>query len=191
MELTNSILLTIKKMLGIAEEYHAFDIDIVVNINSVFLTLNQLGVGPDDPYHIEGEEEMWVDFLGDTWQDFPGVKTYVYLKTRLLFDPPTNSFLVDAMQRQATEFEWRLMEQKAYLYPLVENEEEEDPDSPDDPWGPSDPDEHANDHRTLSFRQASDQHPISAITGLESKLDTIPNVQPISKTTIDEVIKNA
>lgn len=105
---TNSILLTIKKMLGIAEEYTAFDIDLIVNINSVFLTLNQLGVGPDEPYQITGSEETWDDFLPDQRKKYPGVQTYFYLKTRLLFDPPTNSFLVDAMQKQCDEFEWRL-----------------------------------------------------------------------------------
>lgn len=105
---TDSIMLTVKKMLGIAEEYHAFDLDLIIDINSVFLTLNQLGVGPEIPYQINGEEETWADFLGDSLTNFPGVETYVYLKTRLLFDPPTNSFLVDAMQKQCDEFEWRL-----------------------------------------------------------------------------------
>lgn len=106
--ITQSILLTIKKMLGIAEEYHAFDIDLIVNVNSVFLSLNQLAIGPDTPYHITGDTETWGDFLGEKEDDLPGVQTYVYLKTRLLFDPPTNSFLVDAMQKQCDEFEWRL-----------------------------------------------------------------------------------
>lgn len=107
--ITKSILLTIKKMLGIAEEYHAFDIDIVTNINSVFLTLNQLGVGPSLPFSISDETAVWSDFLGNQEEFLQGVQTYVYLKTRLLFDPPTNSFLVDAMKKQAEEFEWRLM----------------------------------------------------------------------------------
>lgn len=106
--MTDSILLTIKKMLGIAEEYHAFDIDLVVNINSVFLTLNQLGVGPESPYHIGGEEETWNDFLAGDRENLDAASTYTYLKTRLLFDPPTNSFLVDAIQKQIDEFEWRL-----------------------------------------------------------------------------------
>lgn len=105
---TDSILLTIKKMLGIAEEYHAFDIDLIVNINSVFLTLNQLGVGPEVPYQINGEKETWKDFLKRDGQKFSGVETYVYLKTRLLFDPPTNSFLVEAIEKQCNELEWRL-----------------------------------------------------------------------------------
>lgn len=106
--ITDSILLTVKKMLGIAEEYVAFDIDLIVNINSVFLTLNQLGVGPKTPYRIEGSEETWADFLKEQREKLVGVETYVYLKTRLLFDPPTNSFLVDAIQKQCDELEWRL-----------------------------------------------------------------------------------
>lgn len=106
--ITDSILLTVKKMLGIAEEYLAFDIDLIVNINSVFLTLNQLGVGPTSPYSIKGLEETWSDFLGEQRDKLAGVETYVYLKTRLLFDPPTNSFLVDAIQKQCNELEWRL-----------------------------------------------------------------------------------
>lgn len=106
--ITQSILLTVKKMLGIAEEYHAFDLDLIININSVFLTLNQLGVGPDKPFRISSDVETWGDFLGDQYENLDGVETYVYLKTRLLFDPPTNSFLVDAMQTQVAELEWRL-----------------------------------------------------------------------------------
>lgn len=101
--MTQSILLTIKKMLGIAEEYHAFDLDIIVHINSVFLSLYQLGVGPDRPYQIESEEQEWSDFQ----TQIPGIPTYVYLKVRLLFDPPTNSFYVDSMKEQIKELEWR------------------------------------------------------------------------------------
>ena len=106
--ITQSILLTVKKMLGIDQDYHAFDTDLIVNINSVFLTLNQLAVGPEEPFRIENDAETWSDFLGDEESNLPGVQSYVYLRTRLLFDPPTNSFLVDAMQKQCDEFEWRL-----------------------------------------------------------------------------------
>lgn len=132
--MTDSILLTVKKMLGIAEEYHAFDLDIIININSVFLTLNQLGVGPKTPYQILGEEETWTDFV-DT-NVVPGIQTYVYLKTRLLFDPPTNSFLVDAIQKQIAELEWRMNVQVDTEYPS-----EEEPSEPDVPVEPTEPDE--------------------------------------------------
>lgn len=117
--MTNSILLTIKKMLGISEEYHAFDLDIITNINAVFLTLNQLGIGPRLPYQLpivvnENEEEespavtpAWDDFLGEQKDYLAAVQTYVYQRVRLLFDPPTNSFLVSAIQDSCKEFEWR------------------------------------------------------------------------------------
>lgn len=108
---TQSILLTIKKMLGIAEEYHAFDLDIITVINGIFLTLNQLGVGPRLPYAITGTTETWADFLGEQQAYLAGVRTYVYMRTRLTFDPPTNSFLVTSFQEQCKELEWRFMAQ--------------------------------------------------------------------------------
>lgn len=107
--MTNSILLTVKKMLGIAEEYKAFDIDIIVDINATFLTLNQLGVGPSTPFQITGDDEIWSDFINP--EEMPGIQTYIYMRTRLMFDPPTNSFLVDSMKKQCEEFEWRMMMQ--------------------------------------------------------------------------------
>lgn len=124
--MTNSILLTVKKMLGIAEEYHAFDLDIIVNINSVFLNLNQLGVGPIHPYQITGPDETWEDFQGDVL--IPGVQSYVYLKTRLLFDPPTNSFLVDNIQKQIAELEWRMnVQSETPISSLLSSENPEEP----------------------------------------------------------------
>ncbi len=118
--MTESILLTVKKMLGIAEEYHAFDLDIITNINSVFLTLNQLGVGPKSPFQITDDKQTWTSFVNP--EEVPGVQTYVYLKTRLLFDPPTNSFLVDSMQKQIAELEWRLNVQVDTEYPKESKE---------------------------------------------------------------------
>lgn len=101
------ILATIKKMLGIAEDYTAFDTDVIVAINSVFLNLYQIGVGPQDyVFAITGSEEEWDDFADMT--NFEAVKSYIYLKVKLLFDPPTNSFTIEAMERQIAEYEWRL-----------------------------------------------------------------------------------
>jgi hypothetical protein len=85
----DSILISIKKMLGIEDEYTHFDFDIIININSVLMTLNQLGVGPVVCFSITGKDELWTDFLGDSI-DLDAVKTYVYLKVRLLFDPLWN-----------------------------------------------------------------------------------------------------
>lgn len=112
--ITNSIMLTVKKMLGIAEEYHAFDLDIITNINACFLTLNQLGVGPRYPFSISGPETQWSDFLEEQSAVLQGIQTYVYMRVRLMFDPPTNSFLVDSLKKQIEEMEWRFMTQVDY-----------------------------------------------------------------------------
>lgn len=103
--ISESILLTIKKLLGISEDYHHFDADIIVNINSVFMILCQMGVGPARPFVIYGPEESWSDFIDN--EEFEAVKTYIYLKTRLVFDPPTGSVL-EASKEMINELEWRL-----------------------------------------------------------------------------------
>lgn len=103
-----SILTSIKKLLGITEEYEHFDADIIMHINSVFLNLTQIGVGPEEGFFIEDETEEWVDFIGDSLP-LQAVKSYIYLKVKLLFDPPLSSAVVEAMNRQISEFEWRLL----------------------------------------------------------------------------------
>ena len=103
----DSILDTIKKMLGISSDYLAFDTDIIVSINSAFMILNQLGGGPTECFSISSKESVWSDFLG-TAVNLEAVKTYIYLKVRILFDPPTNSAVLDAMNRMISEHEFRL-----------------------------------------------------------------------------------
>lgn len=103
-----SILKTIKKMLGISDDDSSFDNDVVTFINTVFMTLNQLGVGPVDTFHISGETELWTSFLDD-FNFLETVKTYIYLKVKLLFDPPASQVASDAMERKATELEYRLL----------------------------------------------------------------------------------
>lgn len=103
----SSILITIKKMLGLAEDYDVFDEEIKVHINSVFMYLNQLGVGPDTPYGITGASETWPQFT-PTVDDANALKTYMYLRVKLIFDPPNTSFVLKALQEQITELEWRL-----------------------------------------------------------------------------------
>lgn len=102
-----SILTSIKKLLGIEEDYTYFDNDIIMNVNSALFNLMQLGVGPTSGFTIKDKEATWADFLGDRI-DLEPVKTYVYLKTRLAFDPPQTSFLIDAIKNQISEIEWRL-----------------------------------------------------------------------------------
>ena len=101
-----SILNSIKKLLGIDETYEAFDTDIIMHINSVFSVLNQLGVGPEEGFYITGDTQTWTDFLGDR-KDIELVKSYVYMKVRLIFDPPQSSAVIESMNRAVSEFEWR------------------------------------------------------------------------------------
>ena len=102
-----SILTSIKKLLGITEEYKHFDPDIIMHINAVFMTLNQLGVGPSEGFVIEDDTSIWEDFISDT-KKLQDVKSYMYLKVKLLFDPPSNSAVIDSMYRMIGEFEWRI-----------------------------------------------------------------------------------
>ena len=102
-----SILTSIKKLLGIEEEYTQFDADIIMHINTVFLNLTQLGVGPSEGFLIEDGTAIWDDFIGDSSQ-LQAVKTYMYLKVKLLFDPPLSSSVTESMNRMIAELEWRL-----------------------------------------------------------------------------------
>lgn len=109
--MSESILQSIKKTLNLQADYEAFDQDVLLHINSVFSTLNQLGVGPASGFMIEDGEKTWEDFLGQDPR-LNHVKTYVYLRVRLLFDPPTTGFHVSAMKEQITELEFRLNVQR-------------------------------------------------------------------------------
>ena len=102
-----NILDSIKKLLGIDEADLNFDQELIMHINSVFMVLNQLGIGPVGGFKISSNEEVWTDFVG-TRLDLESVKSYIYLKVRLLFDPPQNSFLVESINKQIQEYEWRL-----------------------------------------------------------------------------------
>ena len=101
-----SILGSIKKLLGITEDYTHFDQDIILQINSAFSALNQLGVGPEAGFSIEDGSAKWIDFMDDPRLNF--AKTYVQIKVKLAFDPPTSSTLTDSYNRQLDEITWRL-----------------------------------------------------------------------------------
>lgn len=104
-----SILTSIKKLLGISEDYTQFDSDIIMHINTVFLNLTQLGVGPSEGFSIEDETTYWEDFLDiDSNAQLNAVKSYIYLKVKLLFDPPLSSSVIESMNRMISELEWRL-----------------------------------------------------------------------------------
>ena len=103
----DSILTSVKKMLGIPEDYEQFDMDIIMHINSVLMILTQLGVGPEEGFTIANKSDKWSDFIGEG-KLVELVKSYVYLKVRLIFDPPQSSSIIEAMNRQISEFEWRI-----------------------------------------------------------------------------------
>lgn len=102
-----SILTSIKKLLGIAEEYTHFDADLIMHINTVFMTLTQIGMGPEDGFYIEDETTTWFEYVKKP-KELQAVKTYMYLSVRLLFDPPTSSAVMESMKQKIAEYEWRL-----------------------------------------------------------------------------------
>lgn len=105
--LEDSILNSTKKVLGVEPDYKIFDNDILTFINLAFFNLTQLGVGPVDGYAITSEENVWSEFIGVT-KRIESVKTYVALKVRLLFDPPSTSAVLESINRSISELEWRL-----------------------------------------------------------------------------------
>lgn len=106
-ETSDSILLTEKKMLGIEPDDDSFDEELMVHIDGILMTLRQLGVGMDQSFMVTSDQDLWDDLLDDR-QDLQAVKTYIYLKLRQQFDPPTNSFVLTSMEKQIAELEWRL-----------------------------------------------------------------------------------
>ena len=104
--MNDSILNSVKLQLGILPEYTAFDQQLILDINTAFSILHQLGVGPKDGYEIEDESNRWDEVV--TKQSLNMIKSYVFLKVKLLFDPPTTSFVLDAYNKQLAEMEWRI-----------------------------------------------------------------------------------
>lgn len=107
-EVTESILDSVKKLLGLDPEFTEFDPDILMNINAAIFTLRQLGVGPDDGYTVTSREQTYEDFLGEDNKEIPQVKMYLVYKTRLGFDPPSSSFVLESIKEMIREAEWRL-----------------------------------------------------------------------------------
>ena len=118
----DNILSSIKKLLGIPTEETAFDSDIIMHINSVFMILNQLGIGPSDGFTISDDYALWSDFIPDG-QNLELVKSYMYTKVRLMFDPPSSSAVLSAMEKSISEFEWRLNVQAETKTEETQNDE--------------------------------------------------------------------
>lgn len=110
----DSILLTVKKGIGIDPSYEAFDPDIIMHINSVLFILTQEGIGPKEGFNITGQDETWEDFLGESDTKLSAVQSYVTLKTRLLFDPPQSGTLNEQITKLISELEWRLYSTNPY-----------------------------------------------------------------------------
>ena len=102
-----SILTSIKKLLGITEDYTHFDDDLIMHINSVFMILNQLGVGPEEGFIIEDDSTTWDEYISDPTK-LQAVKSYIHLKVRLIFDPPSSSTIMECYKQMISELEWRL-----------------------------------------------------------------------------------
>lgn len=116
-----SVLTSIKKMLGIEEEYTHFDADLIIHINSVLSILNQIGVGPSEGFSIEDEKNVWTDFIPQS-PKLEFVKSYVYMKVKLLFDPPISSAAIESTNRLISELEWRI---QVAADPIMGKREEE------------------------------------------------------------------
>lgn len=102
-----SILVVIKRMLGLAPDYTPFDADLIGHINSAIMVAHQLGVGASD-FLITGADETWADWLGETASHLSAIQHYVYLRTKLSWDPPSSSFVLNSIEKQIDEMTWRL-----------------------------------------------------------------------------------
>lgn len=106
--MSNSILISMKEMLGIDEECLSFDSELTVLINSVFSTLYQIGFNPVKDFRIEDDKAKWTDILNANQDIIDLIKPYMYIELRMLFDPPTSSFVLESLKKQRDELEWRI-----------------------------------------------------------------------------------
>lgn len=109
--MNEKILVTLKRMLGLESDQNAFDTEITLIANGIFHDLYQMGVGTEEPFSIETGNETWNDFL-ENKTDLESVKPYVYLKIRVVFDPPTSATVMEAINKRISEFEWRMYAQE-------------------------------------------------------------------------------
>jgi hypothetical protein len=105
----DSILNTIKKLLGIDATDTSFDTDIIIGINSAIFSLSQMGIGPNNSFILTSVDQKWSDYIGNSSINLEGIKNYLYLKTKMIFDPPTSSTTIEAFNDNIKELEWRMM----------------------------------------------------------------------------------
>ena len=120
-----NLLKTIKQLVGCPDDFEQYDMDLTIHINSAFATLTQLGVGPKEGYRITGADNVWNEFEDDP-QKLSLIKDYVYIKTRLLFDPPTTGSLMDSLKEELKEMKWRLY---ILYYPISEDDKKGENDN--------------------------------------------------------------
>lgn len=105
-KIKSSILNDVKEAIGIVQDYTVFDSQLIICINSVFSTLHQLGIGPEEGFYIDGPETKWEDYVESKRFDF--IRSYMIMKVHVMFDPPTSSVAMDALNKQIAEYEWRI-----------------------------------------------------------------------------------
>lgn len=105
-KINSSILNDVKEAIGIVQDYTVFDSQLIICINSVFSTLHQLGIGPEEGFSIDGPETKWEDYVESKRFDF--IRSYMIMKVHVMFDPPTSSVAMDALNKQIAEYEWRI-----------------------------------------------------------------------------------
>lgn len=122
----DSILNSVKKLLGIPIDLHEFDPDITMNINAAIFTLRQIGIGLEDMFIVIDDQQTYTDYLGEGNPEIEQVKMYLYYKTRLSFDPPTNGSVAESMKEFIQEAEWRLKIESEECKDTIEGEENDE-----------------------------------------------------------------
>lgn len=132
-DIKESILNSVKKLLGIPIDLHEFDPDIIMNINAAIYTLRQIGVGPEEGFIVASEEETYEDFLGEGNKEIPQVKMYLFYKTKLSFDPPTSGTVIECMKEFIKEAECRLSYQVDPCDVFISEKKEDNPEDIEEP----------------------------------------------------------
>ena len=179
-QVESSILLSIKKSIGAAPDYTPFDTDITMHINSYLATLYQLGLNAAKNVVVTGPDQQWSELFSSNDVRLHFVKTYIYAKVRMVFDPPTSTAQMQALKDAASEAEFRISVAADKSY------DDLDPTKPDEPSGGT------NDHRKLINRDLPDQHPIGAITDLTKELSQkLSGDNAMTNAQIDNIINKA